>query len=261
MYLVVENSERTKALLPIHVATVGADFIQPPSRRPNGAPFHHVFFVDRGAGRFTYDGVSIELGEGSAVFIKKGAPVYYEGVTEDFRTGWVTFDGDGAAAMLDYFNAAPFSHQSDAPVRELRRACIRAAERKSAPEVLSKLCYDLVVTYFLSLQEVKQSSRLAAAKAYMEEHFAQDLAVADVARAVGMSESLLYRLFCEEGCTPVEYLRTLRLSHAKRLLLEFPKMPIADIATACGFADSAYFCKVFRDREHMTPRAYRVMYM
>ena len=261
MYLVVENSERAKALLPIHVVTVGADFHQPPSHRPSGAPFHHIFFVDRGMGCFRTSAGEVQLGEGSAIFMKKGYPVHYEGVTDDFRTGWVTFDGAGVSDLLACFDAAPFSYRSVAPVRVVHRACVRSAERNASPEVLSKLCYDLVVTYFLSLREEQQSSRLTAAKAYIEQNYRTDLSVADAARAAGISESLLYRLFREEGSTPVEYLRTLRLSHAKRLLLESPKMPIAEIAAACGFADSAYFCKVFRDREHMTPRGYRSMYI
>lgn len=261
MYLVVENSERAKALLPIHVVTVGADFLQPPSRRPSGAPFHHIFFVDRGMGRFRTDAGEILLGEGSAMFMQKGYRVHYEGVTDDFRTGWITFDGEGVAAVLDYFGAAPFSHQSDTPLRELRRACTRAAERKAGSEVLSGLAYDLLMTYFRALDERPQSSKLAAAKAYIEAHYKQDIAVADVAEAVGVCASLLYRLFREDGSTPVDHLRAVRLGHAKRLLLESPKMPIADIAAACGFADSAYFCKVFRDREGMTPRGYRALYI
>ena len=261
MYLVIENTERAKELLPVCVKTVGENFLQPPKRRPQGAPFHHLFFVDRGVGRFHCDGKSVELGEGNVIFMKKEYPIHYEGVTEEFCTGWVTFDGDGVARILQYFDAAPFSFGSDDSVRELRRACIRSAERKSPPEVLSGLCYDLLIAYFRSLQEKKQSSGLAAAKNFMAEHYRDDLSVRDVARAVGISESLLYRLFREEGSTPVEHLRALRLSHAKRLLLESPKMPVAEIAAACGFADTAYFCKVFRDAEHMTPKKYRNAYL
>lgn len=261
MYLVVENTERSMALLPVYAKTVGTDYVQYPTHRPSGAPFHHIFFVEKGTARFTTDQGSVTLGEGTALFMQKGYPIRYEGLDATLRTGWVTFDGAGACDLLAYFDAAPFSYQKDAPLRELYRSCIRSAERGSSPEVLSKACYDLIVTYFLSLREEPKSSGLIAAKEYIAKNYRADLAVADAARAAGISESLLYRLFREEGSTPVEYLRTVRLGHAKRLLLEFPKMSVAEIAAACGFADSAYFCKVFRDREHITPKGYRGIYI
>ena len=262
MYLVVENSERAKQLLPIYVVTLGADFIQPPSHRKNGAPFHHIFFVEKGIGRFSTREGTWNLKEGDALFMQKGYPVHYQGLGADFRTGWVTFDGEGVEGMLRYFDAAPFSFQSAAPLYEFRRACIKAAERKAPSEQLSKLAYDLLTTYFLSLHEKPQSSKLSNAKRYIEAHYVRDLSVGEIAEAIGISSSLLYRLFRkEQGGTPVEYLRTVRIRHAKRLLLEDPSLSVSAIAAACGFADVAYFCKVFRDCEHMTPREYRMLYI
>ncbi|MBR6726819.1 MAG: helix-turn-helix domain-containing protein [Clostridia bacterium] len=50
-----------------------------------------------------------------------------------------------------------------------------------------------------------------------------------------------------------------RLEPAKRYLPERPELRVREIAPLCGFGDSAYFCKVFRDSERMTPGAYRTM--
>ncbi|MBE6702914.1 MAG: AraC family transcriptional regulator [Ruminococcaceae bacterium] len=262
MFLLVENSEQAKRLLPIYMLTAGVDFVQPPARRPNGAPLHQILFVDRGAIRVRCGKGEFLLKQGNAIFMQKGYPIFYERAGEESRTGWISFDGEGVEPLLRYFNAEPFSCQSDAPVKELRRTCTKAVEHKAPSELLSRLVYDLVITYFQSLRAEKKSSALRAAKAYVEERYRDDLSVSDMAAAAGISPSLLYRLFRgEQGCTPVEYLRAVRLGHAKRLLLEAPQMPIARIATACGFADTAYFCKVFRDREHMTPGGYRSLYM
>lgn len=261
MFRFVECSEAAKRLLPVYMLTVGADFVQPPVRRPGGAPMHQIFFVDRGRVRFRACGEDVILEEGSVVFMQKGLPVRYECQSEEGRTGWVSFDGGGVEGVLDYFHAAPFSHQSGGPLRELRRACIRGVERKLPAEHLSGLAYELVLAYFRALHAEGESAELAVAKAYMEQHFATDLAVADVARAAGISESLLYRLFRREGTTPVGYLRDVRLQHAKRLLLEAPDLTVAEIAARCGFASAAYFCKVFRTAERMTPKRYRELYL
>ena len=262
MFLFAENSEQVKELLPIYMLTAGADFHQPPARRPNGAPLHQILFVDRGAVRVRCDKGEFLLEQGSAVFMQKGYPISYERTDDEGRTGWISFDGEGVEPLLRYFNAEPFSFQSDAPVKELRRTCTKAVEHKAPSELLSRLVYDLVITYFQSFSAEEKSSALCAAKAYIEESYREDLSVSDMAAAAGVSPSLLYRLFrTEQGCTPVEYLRGVRLGHAKRLLLEAPQLPVSQIAVACGFADTAYFCKVFRDREHTTPNGYRRLYM
>ncbi len=261
MFLTVENPDRAKQLLPIYMRTVGADFVQPPVRRPDGAPMHQIFFVDRGRVAFHSDGKDVVLEEGGVVFMKKGHPMAYERLGEEARTGWVSFDGECVEELLSYFHATPFSYQSSADLRELHRACARAVERNASPEVLSGLAYDLFLAYFRSLREGEQSCELAAAKAYIGQHFAADLSVADVAAAVGISASLLYRLFRREGATPVGYLRGVRLQNAKRMLLEGGELSVAKIARLCGFSDTAYFCKVFRDAERVTPKRYRAMYL
>ena len=261
MFLLIENSESAKRLLPVYMLTAGADFEQPPVRRPGGAILHQIFFVDRGSIRVRVEGRELLLSEGDAAFMQKGCPIFYESVEEGSRSGWISFAGEGVEPLLAYFRAAPFSVQSDTPLRELRRACVRAAERKAPSEQLSALAYQLILAYFDALNRTEQSSELDAARVYMEQHYATDLSVEDVAAAVGISASLLYRLFHRTGTTPVGYLRSLRLGNAKRLLLEHPKMPVAQIAAACGFADTAYFCKVFRDAERLTPKKYRAAYL
>ena len=261
MFLAVEKQERLCAHLPLYICTVGAEHCQRPTRRPAGAPFHHIFFIEKGAARFATEQGEVVLEAGSAVFMQKGYPIEYAGVTQELQTGWVTFDGKGVDDLLQYFSASPFSYRNAAPLRDLYRTCVRGAERGQAPEVLARHAYDLVMSYFFELRATRQSPGLNAAKEYIEAHYAGDLSVEEVASAAGISASLLYRLFREEGGTPLTYIRSVRLKHAKRLLLERPRMPVAEVAHACGFFDAAYFCKVFRDAERMTPRTYRVQYM
>ena len=261
MFFWIETSEAAKRLLPIYMLTAGTDFAQTPVRRPNGMTLHQIFFVESGSIRVRAEGREFLLAEGDAAFMQKGCPVFYESAEEGSRSGWVSFAGEGVEPLLEYFRATPFSHQSDAPIRELRRACIRGAERKLPEAQLSALTYELVLAYFRALQGEEESAALAAAKAHMEAHFAADPSVADVARAAGISESLLYRLFRREGSTPVGYLRSVRLQNAKRLLLESPKKTVAEIAALCGFDSAAYFCKVFHAAERTTPKKYRDLYL
>lgn len=58
------------------------------------------------------------------------------------------------------------------------------------------------------------------------------------------------------GMTVFEYITLARISKAKQLLSK-TDMSISDIAAAVGFDSFAYFSKVFREKETITPRAYR----
>ncbi len=48
------------------------------------------------------------------------------------------------------------------------------------------------------------------------------------------------------GQTPANYILTVRLDEAKRLLAQYPKYTIADVAERCGFADNAHFTHAFK---------------
>ena len=61
------------------------------------------------------------------------------------------------------------------------------------------------------------------------------------------------------GTTPKQYMLTLRLEHARDLLLE-TDWPIAHIAEKTGFEDAFYFSRCFRQRFSRSPRAFRLEY-
>lgn len=261
MYRVSIEDERIRTLLPVHLITVGTGHIQEPRRRPSGALFHHVLYVEQGKGRFETPSGSVILPAGSAVFIRKGCPSFYECAGESFVTAWATFDGPQADAILEYFCAEDFMCRQSEAVHSMLIRCAHLAERGAAPEQLSKEVYELLLTFFSRVGEEKQSVSLHIAKEYMETHFAEDLSVAQIAQAAGISESLLYRLFHDqERLSPNDYLRSVRIRHAKQLLLTVPPLHIFEVATLCGFSDTAYFCKVFRHETNMTPKAYQTHY-
>ena len=59
--------------------------------------------------------------------------------------------------------------------------------------------------------------------------------------------------------TPKKYIRTLRIEHAKRLLIN-SNLPIKDVALSSGYSDPLYFCKVFNSACRISPTDYRKKY-
>jgi len=98
---------------------------------------------------------------------------------------------------------------------------------------------------------------IARAVDYMDEHYAEDLRIADLVRLTGLSHAQFDRLFHEQmSIPPRAYLLQVRVNHAATLLLGTDKS-ITTIALEVGFNDSSYFTKAFRRATSMTPRAFR----
>ncbi|STJ46668.1 AraC family transcriptional regulator [Escherichia coli] len=56
-----------------------------------------------------------------------------------------------------------------------------------------------------------------------------------------------------------EYLNHTRLEHAKTLLKGYD-LKVKEVAHACGFVDSNYFCRLFRKNTERSPSEYRRQY-
>lgn len=85
----------------------------------------------------------------------------------------------------------------------------------------------------------------------------KDMSVDFIADKVFMSRSQLNRKIKQiTGYSTSAYLLHIRLEKAKRLL-KSSNTPIGDIATMCGFDDSSYFSRIFRQVYHTPPSQFR----
>jgi len=99
--------------------------------------------------------------------------------------------------------------------------------------------------------------RLARAMRHIRAHAHEVLAVDDIARAAGMSRSLLERKFREAfGRSPWDQVLHLRLREAERLL-SGTTLGVAEIAERTGFGTPEYFSAIFRKLTGQSPRAAR----
>lgn len=83
------------------------------------------------------------------------------------------------------------------------------------------------------------------------------LCLQGLAQDVGLSTSHLSLLFRQHlRSSPMRILEQMRLDRAKQLL-ESPYDTIKMIASACGYRQSSYFCRVFRAQVGSSPGLYR----
>ncbi|WP_416828715.1 AraC family transcriptional regulator [Ectobacillus polymachus] len=94
---------------------------------------------------------------------------------------------------------------------------------------------------------------------YIRLHYKEDLKMVNVAKHLHYHTDYITRCMQKTmGITPLQYVNEIRLLEAKRkLALTMDK--IKHIAYESGFHDEAYFSRLFRKKEGMSPQEYRRM--
>lgn len=95
------------------------------------------------------------------------------------------------------------------------------------------------------------------AREYVEEHYYENLMLADVAQKVGISAGYLSTLFQKQMSKGfVDYLNEVRIEYACTYLRQ-SYLKTYEIAYKVGFRDEKYFSKVFKKIKGQSPSEYR----
>lgn len=119
-------------------------------------------------------------------------------------------------------------------------------------EHLSMVSNQLVVQ-----QDNAEPQMIARARDFIDEHQAEDLSLAEVAKAVNCSTFYFCKMFKKTTSLHfTEYLARVRVEKAKNLLLN-PNLRISEIAYEVGFQSLTHFNRVFRRLVGESPTEYR----
>ncbi len=92
---------------------------------------------------------------------------------------------------------------------------------------------------------------------YLDQHYKEDLIIAELASHFNMSASYFAHFFKQYAQKSViEYVNETRILHAKNLL-EKEEVPISEIALRVGFSDINYFSRKFKAITGITPTEYK----
>ena len=98
---------------------------------------------------------------------------------------------------------------------------------------------------------------LRRAQEFIFAHYTESLSLEQIAEHVALSPTYFSRIFKQAmGCTFVEYLTSVRLEEARRLL-RTTTLYLAEISYAVGYQSPNYFSEVFKTVEGITASAYR----
>jgi len=99
--------------------------------------------------------------------------------------------------------------------------------------------------------------KILPALSYIDEHYAQDITLDDVARLQNLNPSYFCRVFKRaSGSSFVDYLNFVRICKSEKLLAAGEKS-ILEIACDVGFTSLSYFNRTFKRYKNCTPTEYR----
>ena len=110
---------------------------------------------------------------------------------------------------------------------------------------------------FCGSVEQPQNHLVAQTMSYINENYASELTLEEIADRIGISPSYLSRIFSQgRGQSVSSYITERRIEMAKHLICT-TSLKHYEIAERCGLNSSAYFTSVFKKATGMTPNQYR----
>ena len=232
--------------------------------RPNGNGSHLLLVTIDGCGEMEVSGVRYSLPVGTVALIPKGLPHRYGtpsgGVWEFY---WIHPANDVAEMFADhiaengvYVGKCDPSHPYVPRMESVLKRC--ATYSASAAIAVSHAVSD--VLHFAAMDLREDGGRETVSErviAYIQEHFAREISIGELASVLYLSEAHLIRVFKKEtGRTPHRYILEYRLRMGAHLLLA-GQLQISEIARTVGFSSSSQFISAFRRMYGCTPAQYR----
>ncbi len=118
-----------------------------------------------------------------------------------------------------------------------------------------KQCYTSLPSSLM--HDTKKFKALKAALELIQENYAEEITLADMASVAGLSQQYFCKFFKDmTQLTPVQYLMQYRIEQATKKLIA-SNLSITQIATLCGFNNVSYFIKTFKSMRGIPPAEYR----
>ena len=184
--------------------------------------------------------------------------------TEDLIRKWTAQEKPQIWIEARLRQIAYLLQRYEAGNRDYREAEFLMDDIFSSAENVDQLCCGISDIFFKNMpeentgsQKVNTEEYFQSVKDYVKKHMAEPLSLHSVSKSVGVSQTYLSRLFRKyEDASFNNYLTSLRMEKAKRLLLREEKIFVKDVAEQVGYKDQFYFSRIFYSYTGVRPSEY-----
>lgn len=227
------------------------------------------FIVLEGSGELIYEGISYELTEGSCVFIDCEKAYSHSTSTNLWSLKWCHFNGPEMKGIYDKYKARGgkpvflstldysslldslySTASSDSYVRDMK-----------INSILSNLLTLLMEDSWNPGEALADKQKeIRKVRLYLEENYSSKLSLDDLSTLFYIDKFYLCEQFKEQyGVSVMDYLISVRITEAKKLI-RFTDKTLDDIADEVGINGAAYFSRLFKKVEGVSPSEFRKMW-
>jgi AraC family transcriptional activator of tynA and feaB len=238
--------------------------------RLDGADHYFAVFQVAGGSAMTHNDQAVRLAEGDVALVDAARPATYVATNAGAPWNTVTLNLP-RESLISHLGFAPrggIVRRKGVPGGRLLLDLIRNADGREEPATsaaesyMQLVVYDLVGALFAP-SEAWPASRhtekvFARIRGLIKDRFADpDFGPVELAVEARISLRYVHKLFAERALTCSDFIYSLRLEHAARLLQRRASLgtdqPLSEIAYACGFRDYSHFARKFRRRFGSSP--------
>lgn len=231
------------------------------SKELHSHSFFETLFSLSGTMDYEYDGKTMQINTGNALFLPPNAPHKFLNCSGDVVKLSVAFSlGDS----LDIKNASEIIVSQD--VLENINYILKLSENKDflTAGIISGRILEILQAVFSALgivlpqtQDMLADSRVLVAKEFIHRKKDSIINCEDVAKECCLSSKQLNRIFKSyTGASVSEYITSSKIKYAKQLLLNDNKS-IKEIGFMLGFENESSFVSFFKRHTSLTPGVFR----
>ncbi|MFI8714831.1 helix-turn-helix domain-containing protein [Brevibacillus brevis] len=237
----------------------------------SGESTHAVLIVTKGSGRMLNESDQAALLDGSALVLSRESARQISADTDDLLR-FLVFYFDALQQQDQVTNAySPslswhFDHSSCVfhQVDNSTELALTLYAHRQANDPLEAFQNQIRFQQLLHLiwshaerqATVETSSVVDQTISYMHRNYAEPITLDDLANRAGLTPRYYTEVFKKKvGKSPIEYLTSCRMEHAKTLLRESNKR-LREVARLVGYADEFYFSRRFKQQVGVSPTVF-----
>ena len=210
-----------------------------------------LLLVFDGVLSFTEDGADVCVGAGEYYIQKNGCYQTAKQKSEAPKYLYVHFRAEWGAGIGYLPRRGRFDIDSLMPTMK-RLDTLSHAEYTHTEQVAE--FYSILSTLYRNERKLTLPEKIAS---YIAENYRSGVSLELLSEKLYFSKNHLINVFKRAyGCTPLDYMSSLRITHAERLL-KTTTDTAESIAILCGFADYSCFYKLFTKKHGESPAKWR----
>ena len=253
--------------LPIYVSGIGYCDYQYHVIRKEGYPCSQINCCLKGEGRLIVHGREYHIRPNTSFFLPKNLPHEYYTTGWLWENHWIVIQGIHSDSILEHLgleDAVVISHLDIQKLDSMWNKMLHKIKKDKlwGGYYASATLYEYLLEYSKEHNQNEVTSRHEKGQTYsqiieyIEQHYASDLTLKTLADLAHISEQHLCKVFKEQfQMRPFEYITKYRIQKAKQLLANH-ELTVQEISSIVGYHDSSYFCRLFKESEHITPKAF-----